>query len=755
MKNFYRLVFSLFILSVFVLAGCTTYSGSANNADTPTTTFGEASSDMGFIISFGSQGRGAYYTIDEVSYFKVWVSLGSNIVAERTATFSDTVKIGLTKEGLYTIAITAYNSENAPIADGSTQRQLYYNSGYQRVSIVITPYSKSIDIIVDVQWAQPEDTSDCYEATFIMNDGTNASNVFYSKLVSTDSESYNSSGRYSFFTDDIPVPTRPGYLFNGWCADKECSDVVRTYTIFTDDIKHGYYMSDDTTYYAKWVETPNLIWSGSKFLRTKQTFDSSYFESFNNGGTFTVYFHNDSPDSKYDSVSLYAGSTQIYTKNTHINGSEYKSFSFTLTEENLELLKANGLTVSSSSYFDFYLRGLAFAEGESYTETGYTITYNLHGGVNHSSNPSVFTADDYIYLQTPTYAGYKFCGWYENADFSGYSINCIYGDERNANVELWAKWQETVYVPFPEEAIISSSGVYTATLVKEGFNNGWGSGDDADYLKIVLAPRDVVAKMISGEITSESELFTDENMCYVYANNNVGNGKITVSNLSTDTYLQPIGTNGTEYTGLAVRTDEEGNYVVLFDITKINKDILLAKSNMESNEDVWENKDNIESDYIPMVLGCVTGDYSCYPFYMWGVGVALLEPATEAYPETLNKETLPTANDVKYIYGTLTDWNYVELTDNTYEFTFSNNILNYCYNDYLEFSFYTNDKTVSISGGTFTSLDDSVELTNNYNSTRLPISLLTIGSKYTISFTATGDYTATVNISEVMTTTDF
>ena len=754
MKNFYRLVFSLFILSVFVLVGCTTYSGSANNADTSTTTFGEASSDMGFIISFGSQGRGAYYTIDEVSYFKVQVSLGSNIVAERTATFSDTVKIGLTKEGLYTIAITAYNSENAPIADGSTQRQLYYNSGYQRVSIVITPYSKSIDIIVDVQWAQPEDTSDCYEATFIMNDGDD-SEVFYSKSISTDSESYNSSGRYSFFTDDIPVPTRPGYLFNGWCADKECSDVVRTYTIFTDDIKHGYYMSGDTTYYAKWVETPNLIWSGSKFLRTKQTFDSSYFESFNNDGTFTVYFHNDSPDSKYDSISLYAGSTQIYTKNTHINGSEYKSASFTLTKENLELLKANGLTVSSSSYFDFYLRGLAFAEGETYTENGYNIIYNLNGGVNHSSNPSVFTADDYIYLQTPTYPGYKFCGWYENADFSGYSINCIYGDERNANVELWAKWQETVYVPFPEEAAVSSSGVYTATLVKEGFNNGWGSGDDADYLKIVLAPRDVVAKMISGEITSESELFTDENMCYVYANNNVGNGKITVSNLSTDTYLQPIGTNGTEYSGLAVRTDEEGNYVVLFDITKINKDILLAKSDMESTEDVWGNKDNIESDYIPMVLGCVTGDYSCYPFYMWGVGVALLEPATEAYPETLNKETLPTANDVKYIYGTLTDWNYAELTDNTYEFTFSNNILNYCYNDYLEFLFYTDDKTVSISGGTFTSLEESMELTNSYNSTRLPISLLTVGSKYTISFTATGDYTATVSISEVMTTTDF
>ena len=536
MKNFYHLIFSLFVLSTLVLSGCTTYSADSNN-DGATVSFEEKSSDMGFIISFGSQGRASYYTIDEVSYFKVWVSLGSNVVAEKTATFSDTVKIGLTKEGLYTIAITAYNSKNDPIADGSTQKQLYYDSGYQRVSIAITPYSKSIDIIVDVQWVQPEDTSD-----------------------------------------------------------------------------------------------------------------------------------------------------------------------------------------------------------------GYTITYNLNGGENHSSNPSVFTEDDYIYLQSPTYAGYKFCGWYENEDCSGYSIDCIYGNERNANVELWAKWEETAFVPFPTEAVVSSNGVYTATLVKEGFTDGWCGGDDIDYLKVVLAPRDVVAKMITGEISNESELFTDENMCYVYANNNVGNGKITVSNLSTDTYLQPVGTNGTEYTGLAVRTDEDGNYVVLFDTTKINKDILLAKSNMESNDDVWENKGNIESDYIPMVLGCVTGDYSCYPFQMWNVGVAVLEPTDEAFPETLNKETLPTANEVKYISGSLTDWNYTELTNNTYEFTFSGDVLNYCYNDYLEFLFYTDDQTVRIGGGTFTSLDENVELTNSYNYVRLPISLLNEGTKYLITFTATGDYTATVSV---------
>lgn len=536
MKNFYRSIFSLFVFTVLVLFGCTSYSDGSNNGEN--TTLGESSSDMGFIISFANLAgsRSTYYTIDEVSFFKVQVSLNSNVVVEKTAGFDDTIKIGLTKEGLYTIAITAYNSKYDPIADGSTQKYLYYDSGYQRVSISITPYSKTINVIVDVEWVQPSD------------------------------------------------------------------------------------------------------------------------------------------------------------------------------------------------------------------ETCYKIIYNLNGGKNHSSNPSVFSESDYVYLQSPTYAGYKFCGWYENENFSGNSISYISGNERNADVELWAKWQETPFVPFPEEAVVSTSGVYTTTLIKEGIGNGWASSEDCKFLKIVLAPRDVAAKMINGEIINEYSLFTDENMCYVYANNNVGNAKITVSNLSEDTYLQPCGVNGEEYTGLGIKKDNEGNYIVIFDITKINKDILLAKSHSESNEDVWENKGNIESDYVPMILGCVTSESSCYPFYMWNVGLAILEPTEEAFPENINKEILPTTSNIKYIYGNLTDWNYKELTNNTYEFTYSADTQYSYYNDYLEFFFYSDDHNLRMGDAVITSFNTEFESVKNGSNIRLPISMLTKDTKYVITFTATGDYTATVSV---------
>lgn len=536
MKNFYRSIFSLFVFTVLVLFGCTSYSDGSNNGEN--TTLGESSSDMGFIISFANLAgsRSTYYTIDEVSFFKVQVSLNSNVVVEKTAGFDDTIKIGLTKEGLYTIAITAYNYKHDPIADGSTQKYLYYDSGYQRVSISITPYSKTINVIVDVKWVQPSD------------------------------------------------------------------------------------------------------------------------------------------------------------------------------------------------------------------ETGNKIIYNLNGGKNHPSNPSVFSESDYVYLQSPTYAGYKFCGWYENENFLGNSISYIHGNERNADVELWAKWQETPFVPFPEEAVVSTSGVYTTTLIKEGIGNGWASSEDCKFLKIVLAPRDVVAKMINGEIIDEYSLFTDENMCYIYANNNVGNAKITVSNLSEDTYLQPCGVNGEEYTGLGIKKDNEGNYIVIFDITKINKDILLTRSHSESNEDVWENKGNIESDYVPMILGCVTSESSCYPFYMWGVGLAILEPTEEAFPENINKEVLPTTSSIKYIYGNLTDWNYKELTNNTYEFTYSADTQYSYYDDYLEFLFYSDDHNLRMGDAVITSFNTEFESVKNGSDIRLPISMLTKGTKYVITFTATGDYTATVSV---------
>ncbi len=68
----------------------------------------------------------------------------------------------------------------------------------------------------------------------------------------------------------------------------------------------------------------------------------------------------------------------------------------------------------------------------------YSITYNLDGGTNPSSNPSTYTVEDSITLASPTKSGYTFQGWYSDFSFDN-KIEVIksgsYGD-----VNLYAKW---------------------------------------------------------------------------------------------------------------------------------------------------------------------------------------------------------------------------------------------------------------------------------------------------------------------------
>ena len=75
----------------------------------------------------------------------------------------------------------------------------------------------------------------------------------------------------------------------------------------------------------------------------------------------------------------------------------------------------------------------------------YTITYNLDGGANNSSNPDSYTVEtETIILKPAIKIGYDFLGWYDNAACSGYPVTPIEkGSTRNK--EFWAKWEAIPY----------------------------------------------------------------------------------------------------------------------------------------------------------------------------------------------------------------------------------------------------------------------------------------------------------------------
>ena len=315
----------------------------------------------------------------------------------------------------------------------------------------------------------------------------------------------------------------------------------------------------------------------------------------------------------------------------------------------------------------------------------------------------------------------------------------------------------TVYVEFPTEAKVSTNGVYTAKLVKEGvdLSGGFGSvAGEKETIKVVLAPKDVVAKVIDGTITSAADLFVDENKCYIYPNNDVGNGMFTSATVVEGTYVQPAA-GYSHYEGLAITKDADGNYIVKFDVSKIDNAILLAKgtpkgtlgeygeSKVDAETDAWNAVDTLKTNYIPMVLGSVTGNSgAAYPFNFWNAGIAIMEPTTEDYPTNVIYEQ-PLSynfNHLNSYCGTMSKWVHNSLEANSFIFTAAGGD---------EFAFTIGSFNFKANGVEITELDMEFALKEGaVDNITFADGVLTEGTNYIVTLIVKGDKEAYVKVSE-------
>jgi uncharacterized repeat protein (TIGR02543 family) len=74
----------------------------------------------------------------------------------------------------------------------------------------------------------------------------------------------------------------------------------------------------------------------------------------------------------------------------------------------------------------------------------HTISYELNGGANHSSNPATYTVNDTVTLHAPTRTGYTFEGWYDNDGFNGSAVGGISAGSTGSK-SYWARWTAHVY----------------------------------------------------------------------------------------------------------------------------------------------------------------------------------------------------------------------------------------------------------------------------------------------------------------------
>ena len=210
--------------------------------------------------------------------------------------------------------------------------------------------------------------------------------------------------------------TRVGYDFGGWFATIDCSSENEKVTILgaTD-------YTNDVTLYAKWLP---------------KTYTINLDPQEGSGGTPSVSVTSGGPLSTIDVPSREAYNFGGYYDQEGGQGTQY--------------YQPDG---TSAKNWDKGTDATLYAH---WIPTEYVITYELNGGTNHASNPATYNITDEVILQTPTYKGYTFLGWYESVDFAGEVISSIPKGSTGSKT-FYAKWE---------------IGTYTITLDLQGGTGG-------------------------------------------------------------------------------------------------------------------------------------------------------------------------------------------------------------------------------------------------------------------------------------------
>lgn len=230
-------------------------------------------------------------------------------------------------------------------------------------------------------------------------------------------------GSYKFGEEfSLPVPSKYGYEFVGWFESEDLTGSPINKILSSD--------FGDKIYYAKYDRTLfNIILN-------------------KNGGTLKegesdVTNHTYGHETQLPELVRDGYTFEGWYDNSDFSGVALKNIDES-TKEDLEL----------------------FAK---WKEGVYKVTLNLNGGAVQSNNVEKYTYGKITYLPTNVIrAGYKFAGWYNNAELSGNSIVAVsrkdFGDR-----EYFAKWEDCK-VTFKAYALPSDVSVSEAELPEDFVN---------------------------------------------------------------------------------------------------------------------------------------------------------------------------------------------------------------------------------------------------------------------------------------------
>ena len=262
-------------------------------------------------------------------------------------------------------------------------------------------------------------------------------------------------------------PTRPGYSFDGWYRDSELTEYVGWL--------YPSYPYGDVTLYAAWnVESYRIIYytnggensADNPNWYSVETGDVVLCDATRDGYTFAGWYTDENYTKKIERIPsnsgkefyLYARWIAIrYAITYKLDGginNEHNPDHYTY-EQNVYLYEPtkkgysfdgwyldSGFTSRVDGLYSWERRGSVTVYARWRAQVFY-ISYHVNGQ-NHPDNPSEYSAaTGDVVLRDPTRYGYRFLGWYTNADYKE-KIKKIPADT-GRNVDVYAKWEAVQY----------------------------------------------------------------------------------------------------------------------------------------------------------------------------------------------------------------------------------------------------------------------------------------------------------------------
>lgn len=274
-----------------------------------------------------------------------------------------------------------------------TKKTILYSGTYtDKLTFTMTSYPHELD-------------STNYQLKFDVNAGSDNDNV----AITTTDKVLKADEKYG----TLPTPVRTGYTFDGWYTTAENQtdeDLV------TEENVMG---SENVTLYAKWTihEFKNTATFWAWGLKNG--------EGNNGPGTALRIAQNHTISDAVAYGNVYTFTIKMASEDLKINipnGYELKQFgSATISDEKWTRYDFNDSGVFTGIQPDWVVN----AEYE-YDPINYTITYELDGGTNSTSNPATYTVLYGVTFADPTKEGYTFAGWYiKDEKVTGINENCI------------------------------------------------------------------------------------------------------------------------------------------------------------------------------------------------------------------------------------------------------------------------------------------------------------------------------------------